>query len=241
MIWTVYLIDDEAHALVVLADYISRTPGLSIVGTATNPLDGLHEISTGQPPDLVFADIDMPVISGLELADLLPASSQVVFTTSFPQYAVEAFEKAAADYLLKPFSYERFLKCIQKVRSAPTQQSSQMPEHTFYLKNGKGNLYKIRPSRIIYLEAALNYVNIYMEEEKLTVYLTLKELEETLPDDMFLRVHKSFIINHHHIISVAPGKLQMSNQEQIPVGRLYQAALSAKLKTLMLTGRRSNA
>lgn len=239
MIWTTYVIDDEEHSLIVLTDYIQRTPGLQLLGTATKPLEALHQISSGPAPDLIFADIDMPEISGLELAGLLPGSSQLVFITSFPEYAVDAFEKSARDYLLKPFSYERFLKCIQKVRSIPAAAAPPLQDDAFFVKHGKGTLYRLQPSKVIYVEADLNYIHIHLPEERLTVYLTLKEMEEKLPAGQFLRVHKSFLVNPSHIIVAEPGQLKMVNQHIVPVGRLFRPALSQKLESLTFTGRRA--
>src|SRR6476620_4809192 len=112
---TCYIVDDESHAVETLSAYIERVPGLSLIGSATNPLIALEEISGTVHPDITFLDVDMPQLSGIELAGLINDRTKVIFTTAFSDYAVAAFEKNASDYMLKPISFERFLTSVKKV------------------------------------------------------------------------------------------------------------------------------
>src|SRR6185437_2356626 len=113
---TCYVIDDEEHAIDTLVGYINKIPGLKLVGTNTNPLEAIEEIRNRQRADIVFLDVDMPELSGLDVADIISPFTSVIFTTAFPNYAVQAFEKNGSDFILKPISFERFTKSVMKVK-----------------------------------------------------------------------------------------------------------------------------
>lgn len=234
-----YLIDDEYHALDILEDHIRRTPGLTLAGRTTDPLQGLEALSSGKAPDLTFIDIDMPELSGLDLAGLVNRSTTVIFTTSYREYAVEAFEKEAADYLLKPIFYERFLKCIQRVRLGLQKQNVPALSPTLFVKTGvKGRLRGIPIEDIRYAAAALNYIEIFLPEERVLTYLTLGELMAQLPEDRFSRIHRSYLVNHRFIGTLEYSRLTLNDQTVLPVGRLYRAGFRLKMNDLVLLSKR---
>lgn len=223
---TAYTIDDEAHALDVLAGYTKLTPGIELIGSSLNPLIALQELSDGLSPDLLLVDIDMPELNGLALAGMLKHRCKIVFTTSYREYGPEAFELAAADYLLKPIRYERFLACIQKIRSELAPTLHQLPEdHAFFVKSGnKGKLVKIIPDEIVYIEAAQNYMHIVTTQGKIITYMSTQQLQDQLPGSYFLRVHKSFTINTRRIRGFDRAIITMDDKSAIPLGRAYRTA-----------------
>lgn len=227
---TTFIIDDEAHALTVLSTFIQRTPGLILSGAETNPLVALQEIGVSlTPPDLIFADIDMPELNGLELAGILGSKSTMVFTTAFREYGPEAYALSAADYLLKPIGYDRFLSCIQKVRLLKrTQLLPLAPEVHFFVKSGnKGHLHKIIPAEVVYIEAALNYMHINSATEKISTHMNITEIQALLPTNQFVRVHKSFIVNIYRIKSFDQAIIKMDDQSAIPLGRAFRTSFLA--------------
>ncbi|WP_428331592.1 LytR/AlgR family response regulator transcription factor [Mucilaginibacter sp.] len=242
MNYTCYIIDDENHALELLRDYIEKTPGLTLAGTATNPLVALQEIAALRPA-LAFVDVDMPEMSGMQVAELINKYLKVVFTTSFRDYALEAFEKEAADYLLKPISYEKFLKCIQKIRSqsATVSTAERTERATFFIKTGtKGKLLQIDLNEIIYVAAASNYIDIYTTGQQIVAYLTLRELLEILPAAGFSQIHRSYIVNHAFIHSLEVGQVRMCNQAELPIGRSYREGFQDKMNLRTLISKREN-
>ena len=134
---TCYIVDDESHSIEILKSFIEKTPGLELAGSSTDPLFALNEVMVAGPPDITFLDVDMPELSGLELAGLINEYTKVVFTTSFPEYAIDAFEIDAEDYLLKPIAYERFLKSIKKVKKNMLEKSpgNDQPDDFFLIKS----------------------------------------------------------------------------------------------------------
>jgi two-component system LytT family response regulator len=220
-----YIIDDEYHAIALLSDYIHRTPGLTLSGTSTDPLAGLEQLSAS-PPAITFLDIQMQGISGMEMAGLIGHLTSIVFTTSYRKFAVDAFQKNALDYLLKPFSYERFLQCIQKARDAYVLKNNQTvkePDH-FYVKSGiKGKLIKIVFSDIFCIEGAQNYVRIILRDKTVTTHATIQHILRQLPPADFIRTHKCFIVNQNRISAIEPGQLKLGGQHTVPLGRAYRS------------------
>src|SRR6185437_11434262 len=158
---TCYIVDDETHSIEILKSFIEKTPGLTLTGSATDPLFALNEVMVDDPPDVTFLDVDMPELSGMEFAELVNAHTRIIFTTSFCEYAVEAFEKNAEDYLLKPIGYERFLKAIKKVKTniLNKERKNNRVDEFFLIKSDvKGKMIKIIKNDIILVEAMQNYV-----------------------------------------------------------------------------------
>lgn len=238
---TTYIVDDESHAIDTIADYISRTPGLSLSGSATDPVMALA-LLTDNPPQLLFLDVDMPGISGLELAALVAGKTSVVFITSFREFGPEAFELNAIDYLLKPISYARFLLCIQKVQQQLTKTGPGAKENDYLFVKAdlKGKFIKIPVPDILYIQSSLHYVDIYLPGEKITTYLTLSEAEEKLPAENFCRVHRSFIVNLKRIKAIEQSEIRLENKERIPIGRGYREEFFKKINPTFLISQKDH-
>jgi DNA-binding LytR/AlgR family response regulator len=224
MTLTTYIIDDESHAIETLADYVGRTPGLILQGSSTDPVASVALLSGDNAPMLTFLDVDMPGISGLELANLVRHHTAIVFVTSYREFGPEAFELNAVDYLLKPISYARFLNCIQKVQKQLAGSGSlENDMDIIYVKGDlKGKYIRIKLWDILYIESSLHYIDIHVTGEKITTYLTLAELEAKLNPNKFCRVHRSFIVNLNRIKAVEQSQIRLDNKLIIPLGRSYR-------------------
>ncbi|MXV50358.1 response regulator [Pedobacter sp. HMF7647] len=222
-----YILDDEPFAIDYLKNFIEKTPGLKLTGTATDPAVAMQEITGDCPVDLTFADVQMPGINGLEFAAIMEIYTAVIFTTAHRQHAFEAFEHNAIDYLLKPYSYERFLKSVNKakryLRESPAQRS--VGEQFIYVKAGqKGKINKVQLADIVYIEGALNYINIQLESRSIMTYSSMESIFRALPPQHFSRIHKSFIINNNAIVSVEKGQVTLRGKKTLNIGRSYSEA-----------------
>jgi len=236
-------VDDEAPALLILADYIGQLPFLTLVGTTTNPIEALTLVQQGLV-DLVFLDIQMPKLTGLQLLKLAGNKCKVVLTTAYPEYALEGYENDVVDYLLKPISFERFFKAAQKALAllpgpaipapmaapvpvaAPISATPTPPAagHMFVKGESKNKFLRVNYADILYIEGLSNYVSIQMPTQRVVTYQTLKELAETLPQPPFLRVHKSFIVSLDKIRMVDGNTIYIQDKE-IPVSDTYREQL----------------
>lgn len=226
MNFTCYVIDDEADAVALLKDYIGQTPGLELIGFSQNPLIALDELTSKNAPDITFIDVDMRQLSGMELAGMVNLYTSVVFTTAFPEYALQAFEKEAFDYLLKPINYGRFVKCIQKARRKIKKRPGGdvlSRDDFFNIKSEiKGRMVKIRFDEVMYIEGAVNYIQIHTREEKHMTYLTMKEIARHLPEHNFARIHRSFIVNISYVKVIERARLKLENGESLIMGDHYK-------------------
>lgn len=184
-------IDDENMALEVIKAHSAKVPFLELNATFTDAVEGLEYLKNN-PVDLVFLDINMPDISGVELAALLPKETQVIFTTAYSDYAVQGFELDAIDYLLKPFSLVRFLKACQKAQEWQQLQPGNRQQF-IYIKTSEGQI-KVKFKDLFCCEATGNYVTFHLRNEKLISRITLAEIEKELPS-FFIRTHRSYIVN----------------------------------------------
>lgn len=243
--FTCYVIDDDVYAVEVTAKQIARIPELSLVGSQTNPILGLEEIKKTRP-DLVFLDVEMPRLSGIELADLLPKGIAIVYITSHPQYALTAFQKDAVDFLLKPFSFQMFVKCVDKVlallqlqhlyKKIPITETKQL-----LIKIGaSGKIAKLEIADIVYVEALNHYVCIHTIKEKYVSHLSMLEIEEKLKYLHFARIHKKHLINIDAISFIEHGEVELNNGLKLPVGETYKKAFFEKLEPKMIKKIRLN-
>lgn len=232
-------VDDEAPALAILADYIGQIPFLTLVGTTTNPIEALTLVQQGRV-DLVFLDIQMPKLTGLQFLKLAGNRCKVVLTTAYPEYALEGYENDVVDYLLKPVSFERFFKAAQKAlamtpgplpepiaapRAALGSAAAAPPAgHIFVKGESKNKFLRVNYTDILYIEGLSNYVSIHLPTQRVVTYQTLRELAETLPQPPFLRVHKSFIVSLDKIRMVDGNTIYIQDKE-IPVSDTYREQL----------------
>jgi two-component system, LytTR family, response regulator len=216
------IIDDEPIARKGLREYIGDVDFLQLSGEFDNPLRATDTLMAGKI-DLIFLDIQMPKITGLEFLKTFSNPPMVIFTTAYPQYAVDGFELNAVDYLLKPFAFERFLKAVMKARnlSESGKSSSLQPliveEEHFFIKTDN-KLVKVNYSDILYVEALQNYIAVHTTNKKYIAYLTFKSIEESLPHNIFLKVHKSYLVALSRIESIEGNEI-LIGMHHIPISR----------------------
>lgn len=231
-----FIIDDERSSIDVLKKYIEDTPSLSVSGTETNPINALNLISTRKvSTDIAFLDINMPGLLGIDLALQIRAFCKIVFTTIHADYGVKAFDIEAFDFLLKPFSYERFLQTVRRLNSVEGVAQSK-DDFLFIKGNKKGVLQRLETDAILFIESSHNYCIIHlMDLSKQTVYLSLTEMEDALPQGKFLRIQKSYIINIRRITKIEGLNIFLQNKvEPLNCGRDYKPALLAAINNRIL-------
>lgn len=224
------VIDDERLAREYIKNYITKIPELELVGDFNSPLKATELIKSGEI-DLLFLDIQMPDITGVDFIKSLTTKPEVIFTTAYQEYALEGFNLNAADYLLKPFSFDRFFQAVNKVidklknNTAPTAPETSATTESItndYLTiRADRKLYKINFEDIIYIEGQKAYVTFHTANRKITALASLKDLELKLPSDKFIRTHKSFIVSIHSIASLEGNILEVNNTK-LPVGNTYK-------------------
>ncbi|NLR68874.1 response regulator transcription factor [Chitinophaga varians] len=214
----VVVIDDEPAAIDVLKYYINMTPSLDLLAAFSDSGEAVRYCMQ-QQVDLIFCDIEMPLLNGLEVAGQQKGKTAIVFVTAYTHYAVEAFNLNVVDYLVKPVRYERFLQAVNKYR----EQNVHAEEDHFFVKTGvKGCLEKINIADIIQIEGAKNYVTIWHGHTKTMTLLNLKDLEARLPARDFCRVQKSSIVAIKHITGLKGGAIVLSGGQLVPVGPTYK-------------------
>lgn len=213
------IIDDEPLARKGLKEYIQDVDFLQLAGEFENPLKAT-DILMHEKIDLVFLDIQMPKITGLEFVKTLSQAPLIIFTTAYPQYALDGFELNAIDYLLKPFSFDRFLKAVVKAktqaegsRQVKPQVAKTEPDYLFIKSDNK--LVKIFYEDILFIEALQNYVAVHTKDKKHITYLTFKSVEDHLPPDRFLRIHKSYIVSLSKIDSIEGNEIKIGSHALI--------------------------
>lgn len=211
--------DDEPLACRLLTSYVERTPSLELIGAYTSASEALEAINRDRP-DLALLDIQMPEISGLDIARRIPQSCRVVFTTAYRDYAVEGFRVNALDYLLKPISYDEFLEAISRAEPRQTEDSACLTVRSEY------RLIRIRIDDILFVEGLKDYVKIHVDGRPRPVLtrMSMKSIEATLPSDRFMRVHRSYIANISRIRMIERGQI-VYDRARIPVSDSYRAAL----------------
>jgi len=236
-----YIVDDEYHSIEILIEYIEKTDGLELQGFSTNPLTALNDVTGVNPPDITFLDVEMPELSGMEFAGLANLHTTIIFTTSFQEFALEAFEKEAFDFLLKPVSYVRFRKCIQhvlRVTTAAKPVQSKKRDFFFVKSEMKGKMIRVAINEILYIEGAQNYIKIHLTSGDIMPYLSINETEQYLPMHQFSRIHQSFIINNDKIKSVEQTRVTLEDNTSLNLGRYYKEAFLEKMNELLLKSRR---
>ncbi|QHS56473.1 response regulator transcription factor [Mucilaginibacter sp. 14171R-50] len=226
------IVDDEPIARDILQTYIQRVPGLELVKScrnATEAYEGLYS----QQVDLIFLDIQMPVITGTEFMRSLRKPPLVVFTTAYSSYAVEGFELNSVDYLLKPITFERFYQAVQKVseRLAMNQirvsETKNLPDYLFIRQDNR--LVRVEHDQILYIQAERDFSSVYLKETRLFAGMHLKLFEDILPPGQFFRVHRSYIVNLKAIRAVKGNIIELENVE-VPIGASSREELFQRLQ-----------
>jgi DNA-binding LytR/AlgR family response regulator len=227
------IVDDEPLAHVVLETYINQIPEIQLVAKCENAFEA-NEILKTEQVDLIFLDIQMPQLSGIDFLKTLSNPPCVIFTTAYPDYAVEGFELNAVDYLLKPISLERFLKAVNKVSDKLSARKIEHESMThdgadefFFVKADK-KLVKINFDEILYIEGLKDYVIIRQETGRVITLQTMKSLEDRLPEHRFKRVHRSYIVNIKKITAILGNMVELMEGgkiKQLPIGKNYRDEL----------------
>jgi two-component system, LytTR family, response regulator len=227
---TCLIVDDEPNAVQLLEDHLRKVPGLALKQKCYDAFEALEFLKSDKA-DLIFLDIQMPGLSGMELATFLSKDQRIVFTTAYANYALEGYEYNAIDYLLKPITFKRFVQAINKVMlSLPAVAAAENADYIF-IKSGK-QIIKLEYSNILYIEALKEYVNIVQPDGKVLAYKRMKDLEEQLPDD-FIRIHNSYIVNIRHLEKVVDNHV-LIGKARLPVSTSCRPALLEIINKKML-------
>lgn len=224
MILNCAIIDDEPLAAGLLESYVEKTPELNLIGAYNSAVAAMKELRDN-PADVLFLDIQMPELSGLEFANLLPKETKIIFTTAFDRYAVEGYKVNAVDYLLKPISYDKFLLSVNKVIelfNVANKQKVLSRDRFIYVKS-EYKLIQIKFDDVLYVEGLKDYIKIYLAGSRKPVMslMNMKKLEDLLPSPQFMRVHRSFIVNMSKADMIDRGRIVIEGSF-VPVSDSYK-------------------
>lgn len=224
------VVDDEQGAVEILGDYIAQTPDMALAGSFRDPVEALNYI-TRHAVDLVFLDIDMPNLSGMQLADLLrEQSAMIVFSTAYAEFAVESYEKNAVDYLLKPVPYERFLKAVERARGAAGRKSAPATaggKNIFFVKSGS-SIHQLDMDYLLYMKTDGHYIVFHSVHGTVLSRMTMDELLDSLPAGCCARIHKSYVAVLDKIETIERDHILIAGKE-IPIGRSFKEEFLKKI------------
>ncbi len=231
------IIDDEPIARKILQEFVGDIDYLELAGQAENPLKALSLLND-KDIDIIFLDINMPKINGIDFLKTSKFNASIIITTAYPVYAVEAYGLDVLDYLVKPIAFERFLKACNKVKELRAQKNPipaqpNKPDDHFFVKSGN-QIEKVFYDELLYAEAMMNYVMLYTNTKKMMVYITIKSLEEQLPPEKFIKVHKSFIVNKNKIKSIEGNILDIGNEKITISQNLREKVINEIVKDKMI-------
>jgi DNA-binding LytR/AlgR family response regulator len=233
------IIDDEQPAINIIAAYIRDTPYLNLAGSTTSPLEGL-EMANTLAPELIFLDIQMAGLTGLEFIKALNGKCKVIITSAHSEFAMDGFELEVIDYLLKPVPFVRFLKAAQKaydiIRLSDLRRPEQAGDFIMLKGDAKGKLIKVEIDEIDYVEGMGNYVALYCKGKKILSIINMKTLEDKLPVNRFIRVHKSFIVAISQIALIEGNQviLKSNYKSNITIGNAYRSAFLETMRTKLI-------
>ncbi|GAA3520795.1 LytTR family DNA-binding domain-containing protein [Aquimarina addita] len=218
------VIDDEELARTLIKTYISKVDFLEVIASLESPIEAI-EIMKNTVIDVIFLDIQMPDLKGTDFAKMISSKTQIIFTTAYSEYALDGFELNALDYLLKPVTFERFLVAVNKIKKVKT--FSDESEQMIVIKSGY-DLHKLKYNQILYIESDSEYVVFYTKDKKIMSHQTLKSLEKALPKTLFMRVHRSYIVNKK-MVTALKGKDLLIENTKIPVSATYYEVVKSTL------------
>ena len=230
------IVEDEPHAMQLLEDYTAKIPFLQL---ETKCYDAMSAIAflRNHTVDVIFLDINMPLLTGIEMAAMITKEQKIIFTTAYSEYALDSFEYHVVDYLLKPITFKRFMQAVNKLQSfmqAESQnefvETTATPDYLF-VKSGK-QVHKIQYTDIYFLEALKEYIAIHTQKEKILVYKRMKEVAESLPAH-FVRIHNSYIVNIQHIKNI-DSNMVLIQEQRLPVSNSYRELFQQKISARML-------
>jgi DNA-binding LytR/AlgR family response regulator len=222
-------VDDEPPALDILKNYINAVSSLELAASCINAIDALNVLRSTRI-DLMFLDIQMPQLLGTDLMRTLNNPPKVIFTTAFREFAVEGFELNAVDYLLKPISFERFLKAVNKVMDIRLPQQAEQEMHDAYLYfRSDRKMHKVAMEDIIFIESLKDYIKVVTKSKTIITKQSISSIEERLPKSLFIRIHRSFIVSLNKVQSYTPELIAIGNEE-LPVSRMYRHEVEKVLR-----------
>lgn len=230
------VIDDEPLAVRLIASYVQRTPVLELFGTYNSASEAVRPIIDGEI-DLVYLDIEMPQINGIEFAKIIPSTCRIIFTTAYDRYAVQGFRVNAIDYLLKPVSYEEFLeatnRAVKAIHAAAAAVTSTAPHREFLLVKSEYRLIQVRISDILYIEGLKDYIKIFVngQSKPILTLMSMKAFEQALPAGEFMRVHRSYIVNTSRISIIERNHIIIGDHP-IPVSETYRQTFADYIASL---------
>jgi len=219
------IIDDEPLALDILDGYITNVPELNLIARCANAVEAL-ELMHKQKIDLLFLDINMPLIDGLSFIKSLKNPPLIILTTAYPNYAIESYELDVLDYLLKPIPFDRFLKSVNKAINVFKGNESVGAEanKTFIFIKVDGRMVKLNFDEILYVEGLKDYLKVHTKDKHYVTHMTMKKMEETLPAKEFVRIHKSYILQLNAVKSISGNTVETA-KETVPIGAFYKDQL----------------
>jgi DNA-binding LytR/AlgR family response regulator len=234
--YNVIIVDDEYLARKLLQDYVSKVESLQLVATCSNAFEAMEALANNTI-DIMLLDIQMPDLTGMELVKGLEKKPAVIFTTAYSEYAVDAFNLAVVDYLLKPFDFPRFFQAVRKAignvqpkAEETTKQAADISKsNDFITVKADYKLYKINYDDLLFIEGQHEYVTFHTTQRRITALFALKDLEEMLPKDRFVRVHKSYIVSFKHIQDLDKSDVTVAGNK-VPVGASYRDELLSRLQ-----------
>ena len=226
MNYTCLIVDDEQLARTLLEEFVAKVPMLELKGMCKNPLEAM-DILKSEHIDIMFLDIQMPELTGVEFVKTLQHKPGIIFTTAYSEYALEGYELDVVDYLVKPFPLDRFIKAVNKAidfidlkRNAGKVDQDNM-DSNYILLHADHKIYKVNLDDIQYIEGLKEYVSYYTKEKRIIVLQSLKSIEESLPSNKFIRVHRSYIVPINRIKTLDGNQVQIG-EKLIPIGRSYK-------------------
>jgi DNA-binding LytR/AlgR family response regulator len=231
------IVDDEPIARKLIEEFVGDIDFLELAGQAENPAKAIKLLSENQV-DVIFLDINMPTINGIDFLKSSKNTASIIMTTAYAEYAVEAFSLDVLDYLVKPIPFERFLKACNKAKEVYDNKqrlsAPQQPVNDHFFIKCDNQIEKVNYDDLLYAESMLNYVLLYTPTRKMIVYITLKSLEEQLPENQFIKVHKSFIVNRSKIKSIEGNMINLGNEKITISQNLREKVLNEILKDKMI-------
>ncbi len=225
-------VDDEPHALEILQLYVEKTNFLEVDFATTNPWEAIDFVKNNEV-DILFLDIQMEGLTGLQVLDILDKKPAIILTTAYQEYALKGYEYKVDDYLLKPYSYDRFLKAVKGIAEKKVitniEKSANEIDHIFIKGDAKNKFHRVLFSDILYIEGLRNYVQFHCENEKIITLQNMKKLQEELPAQLFFRIHKSYIINLNKIKAVEGNSVQLGDKN-LPIGASYKSTFMQLFK-----------
>ena len=230
------IIDDDSFVRKITEDFVKKTESLNLVCSLSGAVDAVNVLGSNEDIDLIFLDIEMPEMTGIDFLNALNTLPQIIIISSKEKYAINAFEYDVTDYLLKPFTYSRFCKAVNKAVERQEKHRMHAKTNEIFIKHN-ASLVRLKYDDILWVEAMENYVLINTFEEKYMIHFTMRSIEEKLPSKQFLRVHRSFIVNVGSIHSIVDNTIHIKTSDkaknEIPIGKVYRDKLLKVLNVVL--------